>query len=312
MTTASRSDPDDLVDLSALATERRNSRTEDIDLLPTEALLALINDEDAGVPAAVAREIPAIARAVDAIVERFRQGGRLVYIGAGTSGRLGVLDASECPPTFNTPLSMVVGLIAGGDRALRNSIEAVEDNAGDGADALRSIDLQRIDVVVGIAASGRTPFVLGALAYAREIGATTIGLSNSSGSRVAQLSDIAITPLVGAEVVTGSTRLKAGTSQKLVLNMLTTGAMIRMGKTFGNLMVDVQPTNAKLRTRAIGIVRDATGIDDEAADRLLAESDGEVKTAILRGLLGISPAEARGRLTASHGVVRTALEQPGQ
>jgi len=295
--------------LAALTTEQQNPATTQIDTLSTVDMLTAINDEDAKIATAVHAEIPQIARAVDAIVQRIRDGGRLIYIGAGTSGRLGVLDASECPPTFNTPPELVVGLIAGGDHALRHPIEHVEDQPEAGAMALDDIQLTAKDAVVGIAASGRTPFVLGAIARAKEIGAITIGLSNTAGSRLSAAVDIPITPIAGPEVISGSTRMKAGTAQKLVLNMLSTGAMVRLGKTFGNLMVDVQPTNAKLRQRAVGIVQRATGLDEDAARQLLAESNGEVKTAIVAALADADPRIARARLAMTGGRVRRAVEE---
>ncbi|HWV35419.1 MAG TPA: N-acetylmuramic acid 6-phosphate etherase [Thermomicrobiales bacterium] len=296
------------IDLSNIATEQRNPRTAGIDRVDTEEMLRIINAEDARVAGAVEEHIPAIARAVDGIVERIRRGGRLIYIGAGTSGRLGVLDASECPPTFNTPPGLVVGLIAGGDHALRHAVEHVEDQPDAGADALRAIDANENDTVVGIAASGRTPFVLGAIAYANEIGALTVGICNTGNARLSDAVTIPIPVLTGPEVVTGSTRLKAGTGQKLVLNMLSTGAMIRLGKTYGNLMVDLQPTNQKLRVRAIGIVRDAAGIPESEAAEALERADGDVKTAIVSSLLAISPEEAKHRLKTAQGRVRDAVE----
>lgn len=297
----------DLATIGSLSTEQRNPATASIDAADTVTMLKLINDEDALVHAAVRTQIPQIAQAVDAIAARMRQGGRLISIGAGTSGRLGVLDASECPPTFNTPPDLVVGLIAGGDHALRHPIESVEDRPEEGAAALDGIALTAQDSVIGIAASGRTPFVLGAIARAQEIGALTIGLSNSAGSRLADAVEIAITPVVGPEVLTGSTRMKSGTAQKLVLNMISTGVMIRLGKTYGNLMVDVQPTNAKLRRRAVGIVRDAAGIDDAAAEEALAAANNDVKIAILMARLQLDRAEAAERLLAASGILRDAL-----
>jgi len=296
------------IDLSRIATEQRNPNTATIDQVDTVTMLRSINAEDALVAGAVAERIPAIARAVDGIVERIRAGGRLIYIGAGTSGRLGVLDASECPPTFNTPPELVVGLIAGGDHALRHAVEHVEDQPGAGADALRQIGLTARDTVVGIAASGRTPFVLGAIDYANTVGALTIGICNTDGAKLSDAVTIPLPILTGPEVITGSTRLKAGTGQKLVLNMLTTGAMIRLGKTFGNLMVDLQPTNEKLRVRAVGIVRDAAGIPEAEAAAALERSGGNVKQAIVSALLGISPEEAGIRLEAAQGRVRQAIE----
>jgi N-acetylmuramic acid 6-phosphate etherase len=300
------------VELESLATEQRNPASDEMDLLDTVALVTLMNREDQLVALAIEPELPRIAAAVDVIAERLRDGGRLIHIGAGTSGRLGVLDASECPPTFNTLPGQVIGLIAGGDHALRHSIEAVEDDPDAGAKALKTIDLRARDVVVGIAASGRTPFVLGAITYAKGVGAFTIGVCNTARSRLAALVDIPIAPLPGAEILTGSTRLKAGTAQKMVLNMLSTGAMIRIGKTYGNLMVDVQPTNAKLKARAIAIVRDAAGVDEERARNALDDADGEVKTAIVALVLGTSVEEARERVTSARGVVRAALDGPAQ
>ncbi|MGC4190368.1 MAG: N-acetylmuramic acid 6-phosphate etherase [Thermomicrobiales bacterium] len=297
----------DLATLGALSTEQRNLATMDIDAVDTVTMLERINDQDALVAGAVRAEIPQIAAAIDAIASRMRQGGRLVSIGAGTSGRLGVLDASECPPTFNTPPDLVVGLIAGGDHALRHPIEAVEDRPDDGAAALDGIGLTPRDSVIGIAASGRTPFVLGAMARAKELGALTIGLSTTTHSQLGQAVDIAITPVVGPEVITGSTRLKSGTAQKLVLNMISTGVMIRLGKTYGNLMVDVQPTNAKLRRRAVTIVRDAAGIDEAAAEAILAESGNDVKAAIVMARLGVDRMAAQERLDSANGVLRVAL-----
>jgi N-acetylmuramic acid 6-phosphate etherase len=296
--------------IGSLPTEQRNPATADIDRLSTLELVRLLNAQDATVAAAVERALPEIADAVDCIVDRIRAGGRLVYIGAGTSGRLGVLDASECPPTYNTPPGLVVGLIAGGDHALRHAVENVEDRPEAGADALREIDLTGRDVVVGIAASGRTPFVVGALAFAREIGAATISVSNVDAAAIGRGADIAIAAVTGPEPITGSTRMKAGTAQKMVLNMLTTGAMVRLGKTYGNLMVDVQPSNTKLRDRAVRIVAEATGIDRDDAAALLAQAGHDVKTAIVMGLLGVDAGAAHERLAAAGGVVRAATE-PG-
>lgn len=308
MNTSAHGDGPDKIDLSNIATEQRNSRTTGIDTLGTEEMLRIINDEDARVPDAVAAQIPLIARAVDGIVARMQGGGRLIYIGAGTSGRLGVLDASECPPTFNTPPELVVGLIAGGDRALRHAIESVEDQPDAGAKALQEINLSAKDTVVGIAASGRTPFVLGAMAFANEAGALTVGVTNTNNAKLSNAVQLPIEVVTGPEVVTGSTRLKAGTGQKLVLNMLTTGAMIHLGKTYGNLMVDLQPTNAKLKVRAIGIVRDAAGISGADAAAALERTGGDVKAAIVSSILDISPDDARSRIDAADGRVRQAIE----
>lgn len=296
------------IDLNRISTEQRNPRTMDIDSVSTLEMVTRINDEDSSVSAAVKTQLCEIAHAVDVIVERMERGGRLIYIGAGTSGRLGVLDASECPPTFNSPPGLVVGLIAGGDHALRHPVEHVEDQPDSGAQALRDAGVTANDTVVGIAASGRTPFVLGAIDYAREVGALTIGVCNSADAALSETVDIAIAAVTGPEVVTGSTRMKAGTAQKLILNMLTTATMIRRGKTFGNLMVDVQPTNQKLRVRAVRIVSDATGMSREAAAVALERAGGNVKVAIVAHLLAITPEEAEQRLKDSDGRVRTAIE----
>lgn len=300
------------LDLTTIATEQRNPRTREIDRISTRELVDLMNQEDARVPAAVATQAVPIAEAIDRIAARLRHGGRLIYTGAGTSGRLGVLDASECPPTFNTPPGLVLGLIAGGDRALRHSIENAEDQPDQGASDLQRVDLAAGDAVVGIAASGRTPYVIGALEYARTVGALTVGLACSPNSPISKRVDVMITPVVGPEVVTGSTRLKAGTAQKLVLNMLSTGVMVRLGKTFGNLMVDVQATNSKLRQRAIRIVAEATGLETAAADTALRHAGGNVKTAIVATLLRIEPEAARARLEKAGGIVRDAIGEPGQ
>ncbi len=298
-------------DLGKLPTEQRNPNTVDIDALPTIDLVRRLNGEDITVAAAVEQAVPAIAEAIDRITERIRNGGRLIYVGAGTSGRLGVLDASECPPTFSTPPELVVGLIAGGDYALRHSVENVEDRTEEGTKALVDIGVTDMDVVVGIAASGRTPFVVGALRHARTIGATTIAISNVDNSAIARHADIEIAAVTGPEPITGSTRMKAGTSQKMVLNMLSTGTMIRLGKTFGNLMVDVQPSNQKLRDRAVRIVAAATETGRDHAADLLLRADNDVKTAILMGLLDIPAGDARRKLKSAKGVIRDALGTGG-
>lgn len=295
-------------DLTRITTEQRNARSAEIDVLPTLDMLRVINQEDALVAPAIGAQLEQIAAAVDGIVERMQRGGRLIYIGAGTSGRLGVLDASECPPTFSTPPELVVGLIAGGDHALRHAVEHVEDSETAGAEALQAIELTEADTVVGIAASGRTPFVLGAIAYAHEIGALTVGISSSADAPLSAAVAIPIAVITGPEVVTGSTRMKSGTAQKLVLNMLSTGTMIRLGKTFGNLMVDVQPTNEKLRVRAVRIVAEATGMEPEAARAALAASGGDVKLAIVTTLTGLDVDSAKERIAAAGGRVRLAIE----
>jgi N-acetylmuramic acid 6-phosphate etherase len=293
--------------LASLLTEARNPATEHLDQLSTLEMLTVINAEDAKVAAAVHAELPRIAQAVDAIAARFQQGGRLFYIGAGTSGRLGVLDASECPPTFSVPATLVQGLIAGGDRALRLSSEHSEDSPEEGAADLLAAGFGPTDTLVGIAASGRTPYVLGAIAHARSLGALTIGLSCVPGSLVAQQAELAITPATGPEVLTGSTRLKAGTATKLVLNMLSTGVMVRTGATYGNLMVNVRPTNAKLVDRAHRIIAAATGCDMPNAATLL-EAAGSVKTAILMHRLSLDRAAADQKLAAAHGSLTQSLQ----
>jgi N-acetylmuramic acid 6-phosphate etherase len=293
--------------LAQLLTEARNPASEHLDQLPTLEMLEVINDEDAKVAGAVRAELPDIARAVDAIAERFERGGRLFYIGAGTSGRLGVLDASECPPTFSVSADLVQGLIAGGDRALRLSSEHSEDSREEGANDLASAGFAAGDTLVGIAASGRTPYVLGAMEYAKSLGALTVGLSCVPGSALAQAAEIAITPATGAEVLTGSTRMKAGTATKLVLNMLSTGVMVRTGATYGNLMVNVRPTNAKLVDRAERIIAAATGCDAATATRLLVESGESVKTAIVMGKLGLGREAAEKKLAKFNDVLSETL-----
>jgi N-acetylmuramic acid 6-phosphate etherase len=301
---------EDLARLDRLATEGINPATRDVDGWDALRIVRAMNAEDATVAAAVERELPRIAEAVEGIAERLGRGGRLIYFGAGTSGRLGVLDASEIPPTFGTPPEIVVGCIAGGPAALSSAEEAVEDSAEAGRDDAARLAVVETDAVVGIAASGRTPYVLGAIAHAAEQEALTIGLACNKDSPLERAVEIMIAPVVGPEVIAGSTRLKAGTAQKMVLNMLSTGAMIRLGKTFGNLMVDVQATNAKLRRRAVGIVRAATGLDQESAASLLAASAGETKTAIVAALTGLDPTAARERLTSTGGIVRAAIAEP--
>ena len=292
--------------LDQLLTEARNSATENLDRLGTLELVHAMHTADHDVMAAVERELPQIALAIDATVDRLDKGGRLYYLGAGTSGRLGVLDASECPPTYNTPPEMVVGIIAGGDVALRNAVELAEDDPGQGRADLEAHGFCAKDVLVGIAASGRTPYVLGGMEYASNIGAATIGLSCVPGSQVALAAQIAITPATGPEVVTGSTRMKAGTATKLVLNMITTGVFVRLGYVYGNLMVNVQPTNAKLVDRARRIVASITGLETAEAAELLRQA-GSVKVAVLMHRLGLNKDEAEMRLAAAHGRLRTAL-----
>lgn len=294
--------------LHSLLTEAQNPASASIDALSTLDMLRVINAADHAVASAVERELPNIARAVDAAAARLQNGGRLFYIGAGTSGRLGVLDASECPPTFNTPAELVQGLIAGGDRALRNSIERAEDDPGQAKKDLSERNFNSNDVLVGIAASGRTPYVLGGLAHARFLGALSIGLSCTPESEVARAAEIAITPLPGPEVITGSTRMRAGTATKLVLNMLSTGVMVRLGYVYGNLMVNVQPTNEKLKDRACRIVASIAHVSYDEASRLLADA-GSVRTAILMQKLKLTRSEAEARLAAAKGRLREALGQ---
>jgi N-acetylmuramic acid 6-phosphate etherase len=296
--------------LGSLLTEARNPASEHLDTLPTLEMLGLINAEDAKVADAVRAELGNVARAVDAIAERFERGGRMFYIGAGTSGRLGVLDASECPPTFSVSADLVQGLIAGGDSALRLSSEHSEDSREEGARDLVAAGFGadgRPDTLVGIAASGRTPYVLGAMECAKGLGALTVGLSCVPGSLVEKAAEIAITPVTGAEVLTGSTRMKAGTATKMVLNMLSTGVMVRTGATFGNLMVNMRPTNAKLVDRAERIIAAAVGCDAGTAARLLAESGNEVKVAIVMGKLRVGRQAAVERLETAGARLADAL-----
>lgn len=294
-------------ELDRLVSEGRNPRTMDIDLLPTIDVLRKINDEDRVVPAAVEKVLPDIAAAVDRIVLAFQKGARLIYMGAGTSGRLGVLDASECPPTFGVPKGMVVGLIAGGPDALVRSTEGAEDDPKRGARALQDIKLTPDDVVVGIAVSGRTPYVIGGLNYAKQVGATTVALSCNPASTIAGIADIAISPVVGPEVLTGSTRLKSGTAQKLVLNMLSTASMIRIGKSYQNLMVDLNPSNRKLAARATRIVMQTTGCTAAQARQALGRTDNDVKLAILLTITGLEVEEARAALAKARGFLRKAI-----
>ncbi len=290
-----------------LTTEARNPASEDLDALSALEIVHLINSEDAKVAAAVADETDAIAKAIDVIADRIGRGGRLIYIGAGTSGRLGVLDAVECPPTFNTHPSQVVGVIAGGKAALTTAVEGAEDRPDLAVEDLKGVHLSDGDVLVGIATSGRTPYVIGSLEYAQSVGAYTIGLSCNRDADIVTRCDLAITPVVGPEVVSGSTRMKAGTATKMVLNILTTGAMIRLGKTYGNLMVDLRASNTKLADRARRIVRAVTNLPDSDSERLLRDCGGEVKTAIVSHYNGCSSTDARRMLDEAHGHLRNAL-----
>lgn len=291
------------------STERRNERARDLDLLSTPDLLRLMNEEDARVATAVRACLEEIAHAVEGIVERLRGGGRLIYVGAGTSGRLGVLDASEAPPTFGVPPTLVVGVIAGGDAALRRSVEGAEDEAAAGATALEELGLDRRDAVVGISAGGRTPYVRGALERARRAGAFTVALTCNASPPIVAGVDVVIAPQVGPEVIAGSTRLKSGTAEKLVLNMLSTAAMVRLGKTYGDLMVDLRAVSAKLRDRALRILRETTGADETRCRETLEETDWSLKPAILMLRARIGRAEAERRLNAAGGSLRRALEE---
>ena len=290
-----------------LLTEQPNPASSSIDALPAAEVLRIINQQDRTVADAVGRELPAIARAVDAIVEAFEGGGQLFYIGAGTSGRLGVLDAAECPPTFSVPAEMVQGIIAGGEAALSRATETTEDDPAIGVRDLLARGFRVRDVLVGIAASGRTPYVLGAVAEARRMGAVTVGISCTPDSELARTAAIAITPLVGPEVVAGSTRMKAGTATKMILNMLTTASFIRLGYVYGNLMVNVQPKNAKLLDRARRIVAHAGKVSHERAAALLEAAGNDVRTAIVMARADLNRDGARARLTAAGGRVSVAL-----
>ena len=294
--------------LSTLITEQRNPNSMHVDSLSALDIVQLMNDEDKQVPLAIEKCLPQIAQAVERTVAAFQQGGRLVYIGAGTSGRLGVLDASECPPTFGVSPEMVKGIIAGGERALRHPIEGAEDSKAQAVVDLQTIQFSSKDVLVGIAASGRTPYVIGALEYAKSLGSVTVSIASNPNSAMANIVDIAIDTVVGPEVLTGSSRLKSGTAQKLVLNMLTTASMILMGKCYQNLMVDVQASNEKLKARAIRIVMQATDCDKALAEETLKQADQNAKLAIMMILSGLDRAQAEALLEKHHGKLQLALK----
>ena len=294
--------------LSTLITEQRNPNSMHVDSLSALEIVQLMNQEDKQVPLAIEKCLPQIAQAVECIVAAFQQGGRLVYIGAGTSGRLGVLDASECPPTFGVSPEMVKGIIAGGERALRHPIEGAEDSKEQAVVDLQTIHFSSKDVLVGIAASGRTPYVIGALEYAKSLGSVTVSIASNPNSAMANIVDIAIDTVVGPEVLTGSSRLKSGTAQKLVLNMLTTASMILMGKCYQNLMVDVQASNEKLKARAIRIVMQATDCDKALAEETLKQADQNAKLAIMMILSGLDRAQAEALLEKHQGKLQLALE----
>ncbi len=294
--------------LSTLITEQRNPNSMHVDSLSALEIVQLMNEEDKQVPLAIEKCLPQIAQTVECIVAAFQQGGRLVYIGAGTSGRLGVLDASECPPTFGVSPEMVKGIIAGGERALRHPIEGAEDSKAQAVVDLQTIQFSSKDVLVGIAASGRTPYVIGALEYAKSLGSVTVSIESNPNSAMANIVDIAIDTVVGPEVLTGSSRLKSGTAQKLVLNMLTTASMILMGKCYQNLMVDVQASNEKLKARAIRIVMQATDCDKALAEETLKQADQNAKLAIMMILSGLDRAQAEALLEKHQGKLQLALK----
>lgn len=294
--------------LDKLTTEKRNERTMKLDQLTTKEVLQLMNKEDRTVPYAVEAALPKIEAAVEQVIATFRAGGRLIYTGAGTSGRLGILDAVECPPTFSTPDDMVQGLLAGGMSAFRKAKEGAEDNPELGARELEEIVLSAKDTVIGIAASGRTPYVIGALDYAAAVGAATISVACNKDAAISQHAKISIEVETGPEILTGSTRLKAGTAQKLVLNMISTASMVGVGKVYKNLMVDVKPTNDKLQERAKRIIMEATGANYDAAEKVFDQADGQVKTAIVMLLLDVTKEEAEEKLRNAEGFVRSAIK----
>lgn len=296
------------LNLSGMTTETRNPRTMTLDTMSALQIVTAMNEEDVKVPAAIAQKLPEIAQAADWAVEAFEQGGRLFYLGAGTSGRLGVLDAAECPPTFGVPQGMVVGLIAGGEKAFTVAVEGAEDSRELAVQDLKAHDLTAKDVVVGIAASGRTPYVLGGLSYAKQLGCHTAAIACNVGSAIGREAELAIEVDCGPEVLTGSTRLKSGTAQKLILNMISTASMVRLGKAYQNLMVDVMQNNEKLRTRAENIVIDATGVERQAAREAIDAACGHVKTAITMLLADCSAQEASLRLERTKGHVRQAIQ----
>lgn len=297
-----------MIVLEKLTTESRNENTLNIDKVSTLEMVKIINNEDKKVAFAVENELGNIAKAIDGIVERINKGGRLIYIGAGTSGRLGILDASECPPTYGVSEELVQGIIAGGKEAIFRAKEGAEDSKELAITDLKDKSLSENDIVVGLAASGRTPYVIGGLKYANDIGALTISVTCNGDSEVSKVAQISIAPVVGAEVVTGSTRLKAGTAQKLVLNMLSTGTMIKLGKVYGNLMVDVKATNEKLVERAKRIVCEATGVERGQAEETLKETNFDVKLAIFMVLSGLNINEAKERLSQNKGYIAKAME----
>jgi len=295
-------------ELENLLTEQRNPATMDIDRKDVIEILKIINSEDKKVPYAVEKEIPNIAKAVDLVVDRFKIGGRLFYVGAGTSGRLGVIDAAECPPTFNTPPYLVQAIIAGGRKAVWRSIEGAEDNYEDGKKAIIDKKVSSKDVVIGLSTSGRTPFVMAALLEAKKVGAKTIAISTTPHSKIRRIADVAITPLVGPEVIAGSTRMKAGTAEKLILNMISTTAMIKIGKVYSNLMIDLKPVSEKLESRARRILKTLTGVDSKTAYDIFKQAGRNLKTALVMIKADTNREIARKALKKSSGIVWKAIE----
>ncbi|MDK7927488.1 MAG: N-acetylmuramic acid 6-phosphate etherase [Staphylococcus simulans] len=292
------------MDINKMTTEQRNEKTMHLDELSTEDFVVLMNQEDQTVAQAIAKENTSIARVIDTVIEGFKQGGRLIYMGAGTSGRLGVLDAAECVPTFGVTRDDVIGLIAGGAKAMTEAVEGAEDSKTLGKQDLKHLKLNETDTVIGLAASGRTPYVIGGLEYANTIGANTTAIACNKNTAIGAVADIAIEIEVGPEILTGSTRLKSGTAQKLVLNMISTGAMVGIGKVYENLMVDVQPTNEKLRRRALNIISEVANTSESESKELFHDSNGHVKAAIVMGLHDITYEEAVERLEKANGFIR--------
>ena len=297
--------------LEGLSTETRNLETMNLDEMTSLEIVEAMNKEDAKVPLVISKLLPKIANVVDIATNTLKNKGRIFYIGAGTSGRLGVVDASECPPTFNASPNDIIGLIAGGEKAFIKAIEGAEDSENLGKEDLINKNFSKNDICIGLAASGRTPYVIGGLKYAKSIGAKTVSISCNNNSKISKISDIAIEAIVGPEILTGSTRLKAGTAQKLILNMISTGAMIRTGKSYQNLMVDLQMTNKKLETRAINIIKEATGVDENEAKEFIKKSNGSVKVAIVMILANCNYEEAKNKLEKSDGKVRLAIKCSG-
>lgn len=297
-----------MLDLTKMTTETRNERTTDLDMMSPLEIVTVMNEEDAKIPLAIKEVLPQIAQAVQWVTNSLRAGGRLIYMGAGTSGRLGVLDAVECPPTFGVSPDLIVGLIAGGESAFVKAVEGAEDSRTIGVDDLKNLNLCPKDVVIGIAASGRTPYVIAGLEYAKSLGCHTVAIACNRGSAIGKAAELAIEPVVGPEVLTGSTRLKAGTAQKMVLNMISTASMVGIGKAYQNLMVDVMQTNEKLQVRAQNILMEATDVNRETAKKLLKQAGGSVKLAVVMALLGCNAQQAQDKLNGTQGHVRGALQ----